>query len=175
VSATTELLSATPVERPREAVCHVARTTEDLAWHFAVRHAVFVVEQGIFARDPLGDVDERDDHPATLHVVGLAEGLTGGAVRLYPLDDEAGVWQGDRLAVLPAFRHGVLGAALVRFAVETAGALGGDRMVAQIQMPNVRFFEMLGWSRDGDVGPYHGVDHQPMVVALDGAVSRPAR
>ncbi|MFN2521657.1 MAG: GNAT family N-acetyltransferase, partial [Candidatus Limnocylindria bacterium] len=88
-------------------------------------------------------------------------------VRLYPLDRE-GLWKGDRLAVLPAERALRLGAMLVRFAVRTAGELGGRRMVAQIQVPNVRFFERLGWRRDGDPAPMLGVEHQPMTIDLSG-------
>ena len=41
-------------------------------------------------------------------------------MRLYPLD-EAALWKGDRLAVLPEARPARSGAPLVRFAVETAG------------------------------------------------------
>jgi putative N-acetyltransferase (TIGR04045 family) len=161
VSATS-LLSARPAERRFAPACRLALSTDDLAWHFAIRRAVFVDEQGMFAP---GDLDERDDDPRTLHAIGAADRLTGGAVRLYPLEGD-GLWQGDRLAVLPAFRHGELGARLVRFAVDTAGRRGGARMVARIQLPIVRFFELLGWSRDCDVGRYHGVDHQPMSIPL---------
>ena len=103
--------------------------------------------------------------PSTLHVVGVADGAVAGAVRLYPLDD-AGLWKGDRLAVLPEARVRQLGALLVRFAVATAGERGGHTMVAQIQLPNVRFFEHLGWSADGPPAPYHGVMHQPMAIPL---------
>jgi hypothetical protein len=39
-------------------------------------------------------------------------------------------------------------------------------MVAQIQVPNVRFFERLGWRRDGDPAPMLGVEHQPMTIEL---------
>jgi putative N-acetyltransferase (TIGR04045 family) len=141
--------------------CHVARSTAELAVHFAVRRAVFVDEQALFADD---DRDEHDDDPLTLHAVGTAGGVTGGAVRLYPLDDD-GLWKGDRLAVLPHLRHGLLGAELVRFAVRTAGELGGDRMVAMIQLPNVRFFELLGWRASGAVVDYRGVAHQPMDIS----------
>ena len=59
-----------------------------------------------------------------------------------------------------------LGALLVRFAVATAGERGGHRMVALIQLPNVRFFEHLGWHADGPPEPYHGVMHQPMAIPL---------
>jgi putative N-acetyltransferase (TIGR04045 family) len=123
---------------------------------------VFVHEQGLFADD---DRDRFDEDGATLHVVGVAGRRVGGAVRLYPLE-EAGVWKGDRLAVLPRFRHGQLGVQLVHYAVATAGRLGGDRMVAMIQVPNVGFFTELGWRAVGDVEPYHGVDHRQMDIDL---------
>jgi hypothetical protein len=41
-------------------------------------------------------------------------------------------------------------------------------MVAHIQLPNVRFFESLGWRRDGDVETYAGLPHQPMAIDLTG-------
>jgi putative N-acetyltransferase (TIGR04045 family) len=157
--------------RPGAGPCSLARSPEEIAWHYAIRRAVFVDEQAIFSGD---DRDERDDDKATLHAIGSVGTRPGGAVRLYPLDG-AGLWKGDRLAVLPAFRRSFLGAALVRFAVDTAGQLGGRRMVAMIQLPNVHFFGSLGWSATGDVCDYHGVDHQPMEIALGGAVSRLAR
>ena len=153
--------------------CRIARSAEERERHFAVRRAVFVDEQALFDVD---DRDGRDDDPQTMHAVGAVVGVIGGTVRLYQLDD-AGLWKGDRLAVLPVLRHGLLGAALVRFAVRTAGGLGGTRMTAMIQRPNVRFFEALGWRLDGAVAPYHGVDHQPMDIplALPPRVSRADR
>jgi hypothetical protein len=30
----------------------------------------------------------------------------------------------------------------------------------------VRFFERLGWVRDGEPGMYHGALHQPMAIPL---------
>jgi putative N-acetyltransferase (TIGR04045 family) len=145
-------------------VCALARGPAQRAAHFAIRRSVFVEAQALFDLD---DRDERDDDPATLHVVGLAGEDVVGAVRLYPLDRD-GLWKGDRLAVLPAERALRLGAMLVRYAVRTAGELGGRRMVAQIQVPNVRFFERLGWRRDGDPAPMLGVEHQPMTIELSG-------
>ena len=142
--------------------CRAATSADEHARHFAVRRAVFVVEQRIFTGD---DRDERDFQHETLHAIGVVDGVTGGAVRLYPVDD-SGLWKGDRLAVLPAYRHGALGASLVRFAVATAGALGGRRMVAMIQLPNVTFFRLLGWRESGAVVAYHGVAHQPMEIPL---------
>jgi putative N-acetyltransferase (TIGR04045 family) len=147
--------------RARSAVCRVAAGRDELEAHFAVRRAIFVEAQALFAGD---DRDERDDSPDTLHAVGLVDGAVAGAVRLYPLGD--GLWKGDRLAVLPGARVQRLGGELVRFAVRTAGERGGQEMVAQIQLPNVRFFEHLGWRADGPAAEYHGVMHQPMAIPL---------
>jgi putative N-acetyltransferase (TIGR04045 family) len=144
--------------------CALAGTPAQLEGHYATRREVFVVAQRIFEHD---DRDARDDDPATRHAVGLAGEDVVGAVRFYPLDRD-GLWKGDRLAVLPAGRASQLGAMLVRFAVRTAGERGGERMVAMIQGPNVRFFLALGWSLDGAAVDFHGRGHQPMAIALSG-------
>jgi putative N-acetyltransferase (TIGR04045 family) len=142
--------------------CRPADGPVELATHHEIRRAVFVTEQGLFA------VDDRDSHDldaATIHVLGLDDGVSAGTVRLYPLGDT--IWKGDRLAVLPEHRHsGGLGAALVRYAVATAGALGGTRMEAQVQVANVRFFRALGWAALGAPADYLGLVHQKMSIAL---------
>lgn len=142
--------------------CRLVETADELAAHHVVRHRIFVLDQRLFVGN---DRDERDLAPDTLHAVGVDHDAIVGAVRLYPLN-ENGLWQGDRLAVLPAARVRHLGALLVRFAVATAGERGGHTMVARIQLPNVGFFEHLGWHADGPAGPYHGVMHQPMAIPL---------
>ncbi|MEA2277887.1 MAG: hypothetical protein QOC78_2847 [Solirubrobacteraceae bacterium] len=148
--------------RPRAVGCRLALTERDRTQHFAVRRAVFVEEQGLFVGD---DRDRCDADPATLRAIGMAEGRAAGAVRLYPVDGHGG-WKGDRLAVVRAARHGLLGAALVRFAVATARERGGTRMDAMIQLPNVAFFEALGWRRDGATVEFHERAHQPMAIDL---------
>ncbi len=138
----------------------LASGSAELEAHFAVRREVFVVAQALFSDDR----DACDDDPATLHVVAGPGDEILGTVRLYPLG--GGLWKGDRLAVLPSARIHRLGGMLVQFAVTTAGARGGERMVAQVQVPNVRFFERLDWSCDGPAALYRGVMHQPMAIAL---------
>jgi putative N-acetyltransferase (TIGR04045 family) len=141
----------------------VARSPADVAAHHAVREAVFVSEQRIFEGH---DRDAWDE--GAVKVVATIAGRVVGAVRLYPLD-EAGLWKGDRLAVLPDARTLGVGAPLVRFAVATAGAAGGTRMIALIQKPNVAFFRRLGWTRHGDPSDFRGTTHQPMSIALAGS------
>jgi putative N-acetyltransferase (TIGR04045 family) len=143
--------------------CRTIRTPDELAAHFRVRHQVFVDEQRIFADS---DRDEHDQDPLTVHVVGVADGMVGGAVRLFPLDAAAKRWQGDRLAVLPGRRTIGLGPPLVRCAVRLAGARGGELMIAHIQLANVSFFRRLGWDDDGDIEMYAGLPHQPMSIKL---------
>lgn len=163
--------------------CRVVRTPAERAAHAAIRAQVFVQEQHVFTGS---DADGRDADPATWHVLGLVGDRPGGTVRLYPLDGSRpgpswmaglggagldgdplrGVWQGDRLAVLPQWRHLGLGVPLVRFAVATAAALGGERMVAMVQVPNVRFFVRLGWVPIGGPCSYVGLPHQRMSITL---------
>lgn len=143
--------------------CRLAADATALAEHQRIRFEVFVREQGIFAGS---DVDSQDARLDVLHVLGLHNGVPAGAVRLYPLEVSTGTWQGDRLAVLPGFRTSGLGAPLVRFAVATAGARGGGRMIAHVQLANERFFERLGWARRGDVEEYVGRPHVLMEIGL---------
>jgi putative N-acetyltransferase (TIGR04045 family) len=154
--------SAELTAAPDRVDCRVVAGEHERTVHMAIRHAVFVQEQGLFAGS---DRDQHDQDPATLHVVGFWAGEAAGAVRLYPLV-EPGRWKGDRLAVLSPFRRHGIGAPLVRFAVETASRLGGSVMVAQIQPANVPFFERLGWYRVGDPSPYVGRLHQQMAIDL---------
>jgi putative N-acetyltransferase (TIGR04045 family) len=150
---------------PHAVACRLVEHPDELAAHHAIRRAVFVAEQGVFAGS---DADARDADPATLHVLGLVGGVPGGTVRLFPVDpaDPAGDWQGDRLAVLPEFRTSGLGRPLVRFAVATAGALGGATMIAHVQPANQTFFRRLGWAQDGEPEIYVGRPHLPMRIEL---------
>ena len=152
-------------------VCRPVAGADEAAAHHRIRHEVFVLEQEVFAAS---DVDAHDGDRATVKVLAWVAGgdgrwEPGGAVRLYTLGP--GVWQGDRLAVLAPFRAWNLGGPLVRFAVDTAAALGGMEMLAHVQAPNVRFFERLGWVRRGEPEVYVGLPHQ--LMAID--VSRPQR
>lgn len=146
-----------------ELVCRIAVSDHEEAVHHRIRHEVFVLEQAVFAGS---DRDERDAAAGTIKVLGWAGEVPGGAVRLYPLDEADGLWQGDRLAVLPPYRACALGRLLVRFAVATAADLGGREMVAHVQVANVRFFERLGWERRGDPEVYVGLPHQSMAIDL---------
>ena len=162
--------SPSPAEAPgptapasaQPAQCRLAATDLDRRAHFAVRHVVFVTEQDLFEGT---DRDGHDEELDVRHVLAWHGSTPAGAVRLYPLE-EPGIWKGDRLAVLRAFRSRGLGAPLVRFAVRTAAELGGRRMVAHIQPQNIAFFEYLGWHQIGGQVTYIGHPHLLMAIAL---------
>jgi putative N-acetyltransferase (TIGR04045 family) len=141
--------------------CRAVSTADERAAHFQIRHQVFVAEQGLFTRTGSGDHDL-----ATIHVIGLADGVICGTVRLYPLAEAPGRWKGDRLAVLAGHRHLGLGAPLVRFAVAAAAARSGHEMEAYIQPANVTFFRWLGWWQVGGLVDYAGLPHQRMLIDL---------
>jgi putative N-acetyltransferase (TIGR04045 family) len=150
-------------ERPtgREIACRPVDGPDELAEHHRIRHTVFVGEQGVF---PESDVDAVDARSDVLHVLAFAGDVAVGTVRLYPIDG-TGLWQGDRLAVLSGSRSAGAGGPLVRFAVATAGRLGGRRMIAHVQVPNRRFFEHLGWTAVG-TETYAGLPHVAMTIEL---------
>ncbi len=146
--------------------CRNVEGAAELGLHLAIRRQVFVAEQAIFEAD---DRDQRDDDPATVHVIGYVDGAAAGTVRLYPLRREPDgrvLWQGDRLAVRPEFRRHHVGGPLVRYAVRTAGQLGGDTMIAHVQLANVVFFRYLGWTAVGEPEQYQGIPHQRMTIGL---------
>ena len=146
-------------------VCWRAVTPRSMSWHLSIRHRVFVEEQRVI---PFTDVDDWDRGADTVHVLAGRGSEAVGTVRLYRTDD-AGRWKGDRLAVLPGYRAGVVGMKLVRFAVATAAVAGGDVMDAFVQLQNVTFFERIGWQRNGPECLYYGLPHQPMIFRLSDA------
>lgn len=147
-------------------VCRSVATAEEFEQHFRIRRAVFVTEQSLFEHT---DQDECDHDPTVHHVLAYADGVPVGTVRLYRCpspDGEERLWKGDRLAVLPEYRHLWLGGPLVRYAVAAAAAAGGTRMIAYVQLANVSFFRRLGWSKVGGPVVYVGVPHQRMSIDL---------
>jgi putative N-acetyltransferase (TIGR04045 family) len=142
--------------------CRPVTGPAELAAHHRIRRAVFVTEQGLF---PGSDRDAHDEEPVTVHVLGFVDAEPAGTVRLYPVAGT--LWHGDRLAVLPEFRRSRIGAQLVRLAVTLAGERGGTRMRARVQLPNVRFFEYLGWAPTAPPADHLGVPHRWMAIPLE--------
>lgn len=145
----------------------VKRTT--LPWEasgaYALRRAVFCVEQGIFIGD---DRDDADRHAHLLVALSCVAGIPDqvvGTVRIHETAPRA--WLGSRLAVHAAFRrHGRIGSTLIRLAVSSAHALGCDTFLAHVQRQNVPLFEQLHWHAVGEETLF-GRPHCLMQADLD--------
>jgi putative N-acetyltransferase (TIGR04045 family) len=141
---------------------------EELDQYFAVRHSVFVAEQGIFAES---DGDEHDR--GAIHIIAK-DPVTGevvGAVRCYPQGD--GPWFGGRLAVRKGYRHNGTARGLVHKAVDLMRERCCPRFLAQVQVSNVHFFLELGWRSVGTPVIYCGLPHQLMEADLKADGGRP--
>ncbi|MEU8246289.1 MSMEG_0567/Sll0786 family nitrogen starvation N-acetyltransferase [Nonomuraea sp. NPDC048916] len=165
LSRSTSDLATSDLATPHH-ICRSVETAEELEQHVRIRRTVFVEEQGLFEHT---DQDDFDRDPTVHHVLAYVGSVPVGTVRLYRLPSpvaEERLWKGDRLAVLPEYRHLWLGGPLVRYAVATAAAAGGTRMTAFVQLTNVTFFRRLGWSKVGGPVAYVGVPHQRMSIDL---------
>jgi len=131
---------------------------------FALRRAVFCIEQGIFAGDDRDAIDERSQLLVAMSCIGGMPDQVVGTVRIHA--PEPGLWWGSRLAVHPAFRsQGHLGATLIRLAVTRAHAQGCRIFLAHVQSQNVPLFHKLHW-RSLAALSIHGRPHTQMQADL---------
>ena len=150
---------------PGEYRVMLAQAAWTRAEYFALRRAVFCVEQGIFPHDDRDAVDEAATAiVAATCVLGSPDAVVG-TVRIHQAGP--GLWWGSRLAVLPKYRRiGAIGTGLIRLAVSTAHARGCTRFLAHVQVPNVAMFESLHW-QVLERSDLHGRPHALMQADLD--------
>lgn len=137
-----------------------AGDTAGMAAVHAIRHEVFVVEQGVPADLEWDGKDGRAVH-------ALAEG--GGTGRLLLGADAAAKNGGDerlavlgRLAVLRPARGTGLGAQLVRALEEEAERLGLAGVYLEAQVHAIGFYERLGYTAYGPEFQDAGIAHRAM-------------
>lgn len=119
----------------------------------AVRHAVFVVEQGVDASLEIDEWDGRSRH-------FLAEDGSGspiGTSRLLPTG------RVGRVAVLAAWRRRGVGRALMLEVIAAAREAGMNRLHLHAQVPSIPFYESLGFVAEGPVFDEAGIPHRDMV------------
>jgi predicted GNAT family N-acyltransferase len=134
----------------------LADWTRDEATLEALRHAVFVVEQGVPKEIEWDGTDKDCCH-------AIAEEASGNAVgcgRLLP-DGHIG-----RLAVLPEWRGRGVGTALLARLIALAAERGHRRVVANAQEHAVSFYERCGFSPVGQPFTEAGIAHRAMARAL---------
>lgn len=147
---------ATESTNPRFTIRRVdwAQSADDLR---AVRHAVFIVEQGIAEELEWDAFDPACTHALAFDVSGEAIGCG----RLLP-DGHIG-----RLAVLPKWRgHGV-GSALLCELMDLARERGQARVLLNSQTRAMPFYARHGFAAEGDEFMEADIPHQAMARSLD--------
>ena len=153
---------------PNAIVKKLGKLPEEFTWEvveggplleasFAIRHEVFLREQGMFRQT---DRDEMDS--LSLHILAMKGAACIGTVRVTPLGD--GIWLGSRLAVRERFR-GQVGLLLVKKAEEEVKKRGGRHFRAYIQSSKVAFFERCDWRCLKGIPDFHGRPHVLMSAA----------
>jgi predicted GNAT family N-acyltransferase len=110
---------------------------------YALRHEVFVVEQGVPEELEIDD----DDRRAT-HVVAVGEAGVIGTLRMVRHDRTAKI---GRMAVSASWRRTGIGRALMEFAAVAALRDGVEEIILAAQLPARRFYQQLGYVEEGDV------------------------
>lgn len=135
-----------------------ARGDAERATAFALRHVVFVDEQGVPVELEL------DEHDATaLQLVALQGERIVGTCRVVRDRDRA---KFGRLVVARDARGAGVGSALLAEAERRARADGARRMLLAAQTAAVGLYERAGYSARGDVFLDAGIEHVTMEKPL---------
>jgi predicted GNAT family N-acyltransferase len=125
---------------------------------FAIRRAVFCVEQGI---DPAEEFDGQD--AASRHYLACLRGEAVGTARLRFLDSRTA--KIERVAVLAPLRRRGIGAALTRRAIRDGLAAGAGSIVIHAQKHAESFYSRLGFVARGSPFAEAGIPHVRMSYA----------
>ncbi len=125
----------------------------------ALRHSVFVQEQGV----PIEEEQDALDATAT-HLMARDGDTPVGTARIVFQNDTAKV---GRVCVLERARGTGLGADLIRATVDIARETPGiSRVKLGAQIQALGFYEKLGFQAFGPTYDDAGIDHRDMVLEL---------
>ena len=126
---------------------------------FALRHQVFVDEQGVPVEEELDELDAE-----ATHILATKDGVPVGTARVVYQDEIAKI---GRVCVLKSTRGTGLGADLINAAVQLAKDKSGiTKAKLGAQLHALGFYEKLGFSVYGPVYLDAGIEHRDMVLAL---------
>lgn len=141
-------------ELGREAMVEIAaiNATDALMEEaFALRHEVFVVEQGV----PQELEVDNDDKIAT-HLVALSQGRVVGTLRVVLHGCAAKI---GRMAVSASWRNNGIGRDLMEFAAVTASREGVAEIILNAQVSARDFYARLGYVEEGALFDDAGIPH----------------
>lgn len=138
-------------------------TAEEIDACIALRHEVFVVEQGV----PLAlEVDGLD--PDCAHVIALDDrGAVVGTARVRVIDSAYA--KAERVAIARRARGTGLGAAVMRALHEHVRGQGIHTVKLGAQTDVIAFYERLGYVAHGPVFDDAGIPHRAMTLDLTAA------
>ena len=126
---------------------------------FALRHQVFVGEQGVPVEEELDELDAE-----ATHILATNDGVPVGTARVVFQDEVAKI---GRVCVLKSTRGTGLGADLIKAAVQLAKDQPGvTKAKLGAQLHALGFYEKLGFSAYGPVYLDAGIEHRDMVLDL---------
>jgi putative N-acetyltransferase (TIGR04045 family) len=135
-------LSKAVMENMQSYNFNLAITPPDIQAYFALRHQIFVEEQGLFAGNLIGNPisNEVDDLDAIAYpIVAQLQTQVVGVVRIYELQPR--LLYGGRLGVhIDHRRAGKVGKGLIHQAVTTAHGWGCDRFWQRYSLKTCAFF-----------------------------------
>ncbi|BEQ16685.1 MSMEG_0567/Sll0786 family nitrogen starvation N-acetyltransferase [Desulfoferula mesophila] len=146
---------------PPDLVVRPLRNPDELKTALALRHRVFVEEQGI-----VQDTDQDGSDDEALHLGAWQGGELAGVLRLLAGDEEGGLLRLGRLAVRQESRGRGMASELLTQAAEQARRRGAEGLTAAVQAANVPLFARLGWQKRGEPFAIHGWEHQEMSLDL---------
>jgi predicted GNAT family N-acyltransferase len=133
-----------------------ARDADEVRAAFALRHEVFVVEQGV----PLAEEIDEHDTTDALHLVAVDEdGRVVATCRLVAEDDTVKL---GRVAVAAAVRRRGIASRLLAEGEARAAALGARRIALAAQTDALPLYERAGYMPHGRRFLDAGIEHQMM-------------
>ncbi|WP_164660733.1 GNAT family N-acetyltransferase [Tropicibacter sp. Alg240-R139] len=133
--------------------------TDDRDSCFALRHTVFVEEQGVPIEEEIDIMDE-----VATHMLATFNGVAVGTARVLFDGETAKI---GRVCVVPEGRGTGMGAALIKQGIEIAkGQPNVTRVKLAAQVNALGFYEKLGFEAYGAVFDDAGIDHRDMVLTL---------
>jgi len=126
---------------------------------FAIRHKVFIEEQGV--PEDL-ELDEFD--PLAIHALAFEGSECVGTGRLVNIGEQIG--QIGRMAVLPGFRNNGFGRAILEKLMDQARVEGIVRLMIHSQVTAIPFYEKQGFQIQGDIYDEAGIPHRNMIHLL---------
>lgn len=144
----------------------IAASKDEREAAYALRHVVFVEEQGV----PVElEIDEHDETDA-IHYLGRVNGDLVATARIRLLEERGGrCLKIQRVAVDRNQRGQGLGHLILKRMIADASEMGDVRsVVLDAQTDALRFYEALGFDAVGPIFDDAGIPHRHMVLKFNG-------